>query len=191
MTRNDSVRPSRLFGSMWGYVRRNSLALFRVLSYYTPLKFFWTLAAVLAVGAIVAWMPWTLDWLQDGNASGHMQSIILGAVLAISCVQMFALGVIADQISSLRAIGIRTLRETREMHYGTLYADARVTPSRAGGAGGRRPAPPAVAADPRPVAGEPAGAPRRAAPGAVSVTSGSATQENGRPRTPRSPGRGR
>ena len=113
---------------MWGYVRRNSLALFRVLSYYTPLKFFWTLAAVLAVGAIVAWLPWTLDWLRDGNASGHMQSIILGAVLAISCVQMFALGVIADQISSLRAIGIRTLRETREMHYGTLYADARVTP---------------------------------------------------------------
>ena len=133
VTRNDSVRPSRLFGSMWGYVRRNTLALFRVLSYYTPLKFFWTMAAFLAVGALVAWLPWTLDWVQDGNASGHMQSIILGAVLAISCVQMFALGVIADQISSLRAIGIRTLRETREMHYGTLYADARVTSSTATG----------------------------------------------------------
>ena len=133
VTRNDSVRPSRLFGSMWGYVRRNTLALFRVLSYYTPLKFFWTMAAFLAVGALVAWLPWTLDWMQDGNASGHMQSIILGAVLAISCVQMFALGVIADQISSLRAIGIRTLRETREMHYGTLYADARVPSSTATG----------------------------------------------------------
>jgi hypothetical protein len=137
VTRNDSVRPSRLFGSMWGYVRRNTLALFRVLSYYTPLKFFWTMAAVLAVGALVAWMPWTLDWLRDGDSSGHMQSIILGAVLAISSVQMFALGVIADQISSLRAIGIRTLRETREMHYGTLYADARVSraPTPAPGAG--------------------------------------------------------
>jgi hypothetical protein len=71
-------------------------------------------------------------------------------------VQMFALGVIADQISSLRAIGIRTLRETREMHYGTLYADARVTPSTAAAQVVDDP-PPAVAADPRPVAGEPAG----------------------------------
>src|SRR4029077_10637224 len=55
VARNASVRPSRLFGSMWGYVRRNTLALFRVLSYYTPLKFFWTLAAVLALGAVLAW----------------------------------------------------------------------------------------------------------------------------------------
>ncbi len=129
VTRNASVRPSRLFGSMWGYVRRNSLALFRVLSYYSPLRFFWTLAVVLAVGAVVAWLPWTLDWLREGRTSGHTQSIILGAVLAISSVQLFALGVIADQISSLRSIGIRTLRETREMHYGTLYADQRVATS--------------------------------------------------------------
>jgi glycosyltransferase involved in cell wall biosynthesis len=174
VTRNDSVRPSRLFGSMWGYVRRNSLALFRVLSYYTPLKFFWTMAVVLAIGAIVAWLPWTLDWLQDGNASGHMQSIILGAVLAISCVQMFALGVIADQISSLRAIGIRTLRETREMHYGTLYADARVTSTSESGQVPPRadarvapatlvtpvavePLPPAGATGPLPGSGDPAG----------------------------------
>jgi glycosyltransferase involved in cell wall biosynthesis len=122
VARNDSVRPSRLFGSMWGYVRRNTLALFRVLSYYTPLKFFWSMAAVLLVGALVAWMPFTLDLIREGRADGHMQSIILGAVLAISGVQMFALGVIADQVSSLRAIGIRTLRETRELHYGTLYS---------------------------------------------------------------------
>lgn len=126
VTRNESVRPSRLFGSMWGYVRRNSLALFRVLSYYSPLRFFWALAVVLALGAIVAWLPWTLDWLRNGRTDGHTQSIILGAVLAISSVQLFALGVIADQISSLRSISIRTLRETREMHYGTLYADQRI-----------------------------------------------------------------
>ncbi len=159
VTRNASVRPSRLFGSMWGYVRRNTLALFRVLSYYTPLRFFWTLAAFLALGAVLAWLPWTLDWLRDGRATGHMQSIILGAVLAISCVQMFALGVIADQISSLRTIGIRTLRETREMHYATLHQGEPTTrvadqvPDAAAPPGGatRRtaaPAPPAALAPP-------------------------------------------
>jgi glycosyltransferase involved in cell wall biosynthesis len=122
VTRNDAVRPSRLFGSMWGYVRRNSLALFRVLSYYSPLRFFWTMALVLGIGALVSWSPFMIDLIREGQADGHMQSIILGAVLAISSVQMFALGVIADQVSSLRQIGIRTLRETREMHYGSLRA---------------------------------------------------------------------
>ncbi len=124
--RNDSVRPSRLFGSMWGYVRRNSIALFRILSYYSPLRFFWTLATVLGLGALAAWAPFALDFVREGRsgATGHMQSIILGAVLAISAVQMFALGVIADQVSSLRQIGIRNLRETRELHYGALHARA-------------------------------------------------------------------
>jgi glycosyltransferase involved in cell wall biosynthesis len=129
--RNDSVRPSRLFGSMWGYVRRNTIALFRILSYYSPLRFFWTLAVVLGLGALAAWSPFLLEYVRDGQASGHMQSIILGAVLAISSVQMFALGVIADQVSSLRQIGIRTLRETRELHYGALYPDG-VAPGRPG-----------------------------------------------------------
>ncbi len=120
VTRNDAVRPSRLFGSMWGYVRRNALALFRVLSYYSPLRFFWALAGLLLLGALLAWLPFTLDLVREGHADGHMQSIILGGVLAISGVQMFALGVIADQVSSLRTIGIKALRETRELHYGAL-----------------------------------------------------------------------
>ncbi|HEX6888816.1 MAG TPA: glycosyltransferase family 2 protein [Candidatus Nanopelagicales bacterium] len=143
--RNDSVRPSRLFGSMWGYVRRNSVALFRVLSYYSPLRFFWTLAVVLGVGAMLAWSPFMLDFVRDGRATGHMQSIILGAVLAISAVQMFALGIVADQVSSLRQIGIRTLRETRELHYGALSARDGAPVARPGGwdAPGGAGAPPA------------------------------------------------
>ncbi|MGB8022299.1 MAG: glycosyltransferase family 2 protein [Candidatus Nanopelagicales bacterium] len=123
--RNDSVRPSRLFGSMWTYVRRNSLALFRILSYYTPLRFFWTLAAALGVAAFLSWLPFLLDLVIERDGGGHMQSIILGAVFAISAVQMFALGVIADQISSLRSISMRNLRETRELHYNWLYPDGR------------------------------------------------------------------
>jgi glycosyltransferase involved in cell wall biosynthesis len=117
--RNASVRPSRLFGSMWGYVRRNTIALFRIFSYYSPLRFFWSLALVLGLGALGAWSPFMLDLILEGRGTGHMQSIILGAVLAISAVQMFALGVVADQVSSLREIGIRTLRETRELSYGS------------------------------------------------------------------------
>lgn len=122
--RNDSVRPSRLFGSMWGYVRRNTIALFRIFSYYSPLRFFWSLALVLGIGALLAWLPFLLDFVDGSQSGGHMQSVILGAVLAISAVQMFALGIVADQISSLRTIAIKNLRESREIHYG-IHAQAR------------------------------------------------------------------
>jgi glycosyltransferase involved in cell wall biosynthesis len=121
VARNSVARPSRLFASMWGYVRRNSVALLRILSYYSPLRFFWGLAVLLGLGAVAAWSPFLSDLLVDGEAGGHLQSIVLGAVLAISAVQMFALGIIADQVASLRQIGIRTLRETRELHYGLLH----------------------------------------------------------------------
>ena len=111
--RNASVRPSRLFGSMWGYVRRNSRGA-------VPGPVVLLAAAVLlddgrgpgprAPGRVAA----LDDRLPARRRQRHMQSIILGAVLAISGVQVFALGVVADQISSLRQIGIRNLRETRE-----------------------------------------------------------------------------
>jgi len=120
--RNESVRPSRLFGSMWGYVRKNSLAIFRILSYYSPLRFFWTLASVLAIGAVLSWLPFLIDWIPDQTAPGNTASVILGAVFAISAVQMFAIGVVADQISSLRFIAIKNLREAREIHYGVHEA---------------------------------------------------------------------
>ena len=44
---NEKLRESRLFGSMWGYVRRNVVAIFRIYTGYEPLKVF----SWLAVGA--------------------------------------------------------------------------------------------------------------------------------------------
>lgn len=116
--RNESVRPSRLFGSTGSYVRKNALAIFRIFSYYSPLRFFWLLALLFLIGAFLAWIPFLVDFFNDGRSSGHTQSVILGAVLAISSVQMFAIGIIADQIASLRSIAVKNLRESREIHYG-------------------------------------------------------------------------
>ncbi len=103
---------------MWGYVRRNALALFRIFSYYSPLRFFWLLALILLLAALLSWLPFLIDSFDGGGNTDHMQSVILGAVFAISAVQMFAIGIIADQIASLRAIAVKNLREAREIHYG-------------------------------------------------------------------------
>src|ERR671926_1292366 len=38
---NEKTRESRLFPSMWAYVRRNTVSIFRVYAQYEPLRVFW------------------------------------------------------------------------------------------------------------------------------------------------------
>src|ERR687887_94134 len=53
---NPQTRESRLFPSMWSYVRRNGISIFRIYSMYEPLKVFLALAALLASVALVVWL---------------------------------------------------------------------------------------------------------------------------------------
>jgi len=112
---NEKTRESRLFGSMWGYVRRNTVAIFRIYAGYSPLFVFSVLAAVLFVAALFAWAPLVWDWLVHGDRSGHLQSVVLGGVLLMASVQAFALGVIADLVSAHRIISQRTLERVRRI----------------------------------------------------------------------------
>ncbi len=112
---NEQLRESRLFGSMWSYVRRNLVAIFRIYTGYEPLKVFSYLALVLLLLSLAAWSPFMWDWLVNGDRSGHLQSIFLGGVLLMASVQCFALGVIADLISSHRTVSQRTLERVRRI----------------------------------------------------------------------------
>ncbi len=52
---NEKLRESRLFPSMWAYVRRNSVSIFRIYAQYEPLKVFMTAAILLGLFALVPW----------------------------------------------------------------------------------------------------------------------------------------
>jgi Glycosyl transferase family 2 len=112
---NAKVRDSRLFTSTGSYVRRNMLALFRIYTGYEPLRVFTALALVLAGGSALAWAPFLWDWVVHGDRSGHLQSIVLGGVLLVASVQVFALGVLADLIASHRVVTQRTLERVRRI----------------------------------------------------------------------------
>jgi len=56
-----------------------------------------------------------LDWILNGDRSGHVQSLILGAVLALISVQMFGLGVVGDAIAGQRVIAQRTFERVRRL----------------------------------------------------------------------------
>ena len=112
---NEQMRESRLFTSMWSYIRRNMVAIFRIYTAYEPLRVFSALAAVLLLSAIGAWVPFLWDWLVHSDRSGHLQSIILGGVLLIAAFQVFALGVLAELIASHRVVTQRTLERVRRI----------------------------------------------------------------------------
>jgi glycosyltransferase involved in cell wall biosynthesis len=112
---NPQTRESRLFGSTGGYVRRNALSILRIYARYEPLRVFVGASVVVAVLALAAWMPFLIDWIFNGNSSGHIQSLILGAVLFIAAVQLMALGVIGDLLASQRVMTQRVFERVRRV----------------------------------------------------------------------------
>lgn len=112
---NPQTRESRLFGSTGTYVRRNGLAILRIYARYEPLRVFATAGAVVLLLALAAWMPFLVDWVVNGDSSGHIQSLILGAVLFIAAIQLFALGVIGDLLAGQRVMTQRVFERVRRV----------------------------------------------------------------------------
>jgi glycosyltransferase involved in cell wall biosynthesis len=112
---NPQTRESRLFDSTGKYVRRNGLAVFRAYVLYEPLRVFTIAAAFFSLAALAAWSPFLLDWILNGDESGHVQSLILGAVLAVVAVQMFGLGIIGDALAGQRVIAQRVFERVRRL----------------------------------------------------------------------------
>ena len=112
---NPQTRESRLFRSTGAYVRRNGLAILRIYARYEPLRAFSTAAAVVLVLAFAAWLPFLVDWIFNGDSTGHIQSLILGAVLFIAAVQLFALGVIGDLLAGQRVMTQRVFERVRRV----------------------------------------------------------------------------
>jgi glycosyltransferase involved in cell wall biosynthesis len=112
---NPQTRESRLADSTGAYVRRNGPAILRVYARYEPLRAFMTAGAVVLALALVSWLPFILDWVFNGNSKGHIQSLLLGAVLFIVAVQLFALGVIGDLLAGQRVMTQRVFERVRRV----------------------------------------------------------------------------
>jgi glycosyltransferase involved in cell wall biosynthesis len=128
---NAKTRESRLFKSMGQYVRRNTVSIFRIYSMYEPLKVFMTAAAIVGILAVAVWTRFLVSWVQ-GEGAGHVQSLILGAVLFNAAVVLGALGIIGDLLSGQRIMLQRIFERVRR-----LELQAEVPPSHyePGGAG--------------------------------------------------------
>jgi glycosyltransferase involved in cell wall biosynthesis len=115
---NSETRPSRLFPSMSAYVRRNTIAIFRIYSQYEPLRVFMGAAAIVGLAAAVVWGRFAYFYFA-GNGKGHVQSLILGAVLFNAAMVLAALGVLGDLLSAQRVMIQRTFERVRRIELKT------------------------------------------------------------------------
>jgi len=127
---NPPTRGSRLFPSTWAYVRRNAGAIFRIYALYEPLRTFVTAAAVLGLGSAAIWLRF-LYFYASGEGSGHVQSLILGAVLFIAAMVLGALGVLGDILAGSRQIQQQTLVRQRRVELNLGIAPSHYEPGAA------------------------------------------------------------
>jgi glycosyltransferase involved in cell wall biosynthesis len=140
---NPKTRESRLFPSMGAYVRRNAVSIFRIYAQYEPLRVFWSLAALIGLAALGVWIRFVVAYV-EGSGSGHVQSLILGAVLFIAAVVLWALGVIGDLLAAQRVMTQKAFERVRRIELELGVAPSHYEPGQAAGseptAGAQRPA---------------------------------------------------
>ena len=112
---NPKTRESRLFPSMWSYVRRNTVSIFRIYAQYEPLRVFMTLAAIVGLAALIIWGRFAYFYIVDSSGAGHVQSLILGAVLFNAAVVLAALGILGDLLAAQRILSQRTFERVRRI----------------------------------------------------------------------------
>jgi len=100
---NENLRPSRLIDSVPGYLRRQLLTILRIFVTYRPFFFFATLGLIvfgLGFGISLRF----LYFFVTGDGTGHVQSLILSALLMGSGFFLGLVGLLADLISVNRKL---------------------------------------------------------------------------------------
>ena len=113
---NPELRKSRLFSSMFGYVKRSMVTIVRSFMMYKPLRFFLGIGAV--VGAIGAALGVRfLVYLAMGAGKGHIQSLILASTLLMMGFMTCIIGFQADIIAANRKILEDVQYHVRKLDY--------------------------------------------------------------------------
>jgi glycosyltransferase involved in cell wall biosynthesis len=102
---NPHTRPSRLFDSIWSYLKQSSATIVRIYTMYEPLKVFTYIGSVVfLVGFVISLRFLYYYFFQTAYEPGKVQSLILSAVLMIVGFQIVLIGLVADAISGNRKL---------------------------------------------------------------------------------------
>ncbi len=113
---NGELRPSRLFSSMFGYVKKSMITIIRAYMMYKPLQFFSIVGTIpFGVGLILGIR--FLIFILMGESNGHVQSLILASVLLMIGFMTYIVGLQADIIAKNRKILEDVQYQVRRLNY--------------------------------------------------------------------------
>ena len=116
---NAELRPSRLFSSIWGYIKKSMLTIIRAYMMYKPLKCFTFLSIPpVAIGLIIGLRY--IYFILTGQAGGHVQSLILACTLILMGFIGLMIGLVGDVTAANRKILEDTQYHVRKAEYDSL-----------------------------------------------------------------------
>ena len=111
---NEVTRPSRLFSSVFGYLKKSSATIVRIYTLYEPLKVFTLTGIATILGGLAISLRFLFLYL-GGQGQGNVQSLILAAVLMIVGFQIILIGLMADILSANRKLSEELLYRVRSI----------------------------------------------------------------------------
>jgi glycosyltransferase involved in cell wall biosynthesis len=115
---NGDLRPSRLVKSMSSYVRRSLLTIFRVFMAYRPMSTFMVPGLILLSVGLLLGVRFLWLYLL-GQGTGHVQSLILTAVLLMLGFTLVMFGLIADLLGVNRKLLEDVQWRLKRIEYGS------------------------------------------------------------------------
>lgn len=100
---NPATRESRLVKSVFSYVKRSIITLLRIFVVYRPMRFFITLSALVSLVGLGLGVRY-LYFFAIGEGSGHIQSVILAALLLGSGLLLVVVALMTDLIAVNRKL---------------------------------------------------------------------------------------
>lgn len=94
---NKQTRPSRLMRNIPHYLAYSSATIIRAYTMYRPLIVFTIISIIFLIGGMIGTIRFLIFYF-TGQGAGHIQSLILSAVLLIVGFQIFLIGLLADLI---------------------------------------------------------------------------------------------
>lgn len=111
---NEQTRNSRLFSNVFTFLKNSSSTILRTYAMHEPLKIFLTLAALFFILGLIPGIRF-LIFIFFGDPRGHIQSLILSAILLIISFLLVVIAILSDLISSNRKLIEEALWRIRKM----------------------------------------------------------------------------
>lgn len=100
---NPDLRKSKLVRNMFDYIKRSVFTMLRMFIIYRPFRFFSILASLFFISGLLIGLRFLYFYIFS-HGSGHIQSLILAAILIITSVQIGVIAILSELFSINRKL---------------------------------------------------------------------------------------